>query len=239
MDDDGIHKFAYGHDVLFADLLRLVSPALAAALLHSASGGGYDGVVAGYEVRVSDAEAAPAPARVEASPAGETTSARLRVTAEGFARVSVSSPPFPTRLCMGQPCWRGFEFALGEPLALFAREIDVSPPPPPEALFGDALRLPLSSLAMAGEMEGELEWSVRSSDPSLATVRIVDGHLVIEPAPGEEGVVQVEVLTTDRHGQTATVRFDVRVEFYWPTSPVRGWRGVLRPEPPPPLGQAH
>ena len=32
MDDDGIHKFAYGHDVLFADLLRLVSPALAAEL---------------------------------------------------------------------------------------------------------------------------------------------------------------------------------------------------------------
>ena len=32
MDDDGIHKFAYGRDVLFADLLRLVSPALAAEL---------------------------------------------------------------------------------------------------------------------------------------------------------------------------------------------------------------
>ena len=32
MDDDGIHKFAYGHDVLFADLVRLVSPALAAEL---------------------------------------------------------------------------------------------------------------------------------------------------------------------------------------------------------------
>ena len=131
----------------------------------------------------------------------------------------------------------GFEFAPGEPLALFAREIEVSPPQP-EALFG-ALRLPLSSLAMAGEMEGELEWSVRSSDPLLATVRIVDDHLVIEPAPGEEGVVQVEVLATDRHGQTATVRFEVRVEFYWPTSLVRGWRGVLRPGPPPPLGQAH
>ena len=32
MDDDGIHKFAYGHDALFADLLRLMSPALAAEL---------------------------------------------------------------------------------------------------------------------------------------------------------------------------------------------------------------
>ena len=106
-------------------------------------------------------------------PAGETASARLRVSAEGFARVSVSSPAFPSRLCLGQPCWRGFEFALAEPLALFAREIEVSPPPQPEALFGDALRVPLSSLAMAGE----LRWSARSPDPSLATVHVVDGAL--------------------------------------------------------------
>ena len=162
-----------------------------------------------------------------AVPAGETTSARLRITAEGFARVSLSSPPFPTRLCLGNPCWRGFEFALGEPLPLFAREIEVLPAPQPEALFGDALRVPLSSLAMAGEMDGELRWSARSSDPTVATVRIADGHLVIEPAPGEEGVVQVEVTASDRHGQTATVRFEVRVEFYWPISPTRGWRGAL------------
>ena len=159
--------------------------------------------------------------------AGETASARLRVTAERFARVSLSPPPFPPRLCLGQPCWRGFEFAPGEPLALFAREIEVSPPPQPEALFGDALRVPLSSLAMAGEMAGELLWSARSSDPSLATVHVVDGALVVEPAPGEEGVVQVEATATDRHGQTATVRFEVRVEFYWPTSPTRGWRGAV------------
>ena len=172
-----------------------------------------------------------------AVPAGETTSPRLRVSAEGFARVFLSPPPFPSRLCLGNPCWRGFEFALGEPLPLFAREIEVLPAPQPEALFGDALRVPLSSLAMAGEMDGELEWSVRSSDPSLATVRIADGHLLIEPAPGEEGVVEVEVTATDASGQTATVRFDVPVDHYRPPSPIRGWRGVVGPEPPPALGQ--
>ena len=32
MDNDGMHKFAYGHDAIFADLLRLAVPALAAEL---------------------------------------------------------------------------------------------------------------------------------------------------------------------------------------------------------------
>ena len=32
MDNDGIHKFAYGHEALFADLLHLAVPALAAEL---------------------------------------------------------------------------------------------------------------------------------------------------------------------------------------------------------------
>ena len=44
-----------------------------ALLLHAASGGGYDGVTAEYDVQVSDADAAPAPARVQASSAGTTS----------------------------------------------------------------------------------------------------------------------------------------------------------------------
>ena len=82
---------------------------------------------------------------------------------------------------------------------------------------------------MAGEADGELRWSV-STDPSLATVRIIDGHLLVMPEPGAEGVVEVAATATDRHGQTATVRFEVPVEFYWPTSPTRGWRSILRQE---------
>ena len=110
------------------------------------------------------------------------------------------------------------------------------PVPEPEALFGDALRLPLSSLAVAGEADGELRWSVWS-DPSLATVRIIDGHLLVIPEPGAEGIVEVAATATDRHGQTATVRFEVPVEFYWPTSPTRGWRSALPNEPPAPFDQ--
>ena len=44
-----------------------------ATLLHSASGGGYGGVSAAYEVRVSDADAAPAPTGVSAESAGPTS----------------------------------------------------------------------------------------------------------------------------------------------------------------------
>ena len=51
--------------------------------------------------------------------------------------------------------------------------------------------------------------------------------LLVEPEPGAEGVVFIEATATDAHDQTATVRFEVQVEFHWPTSPTRGWRGVL------------
>ena len=47
------------------------------------------------------------------------------------------------------------------------------------------------------------------------------------PGPGEEGVVEVEVTATDASGQTATVRFDVPVDYYHPASPTRGWRRAL------------
>ena len=85
----------------------------------------------------------------------------------------------------------------------------------------------LSSLAEAGDPGGELEWSALSSDPTIATARILSGLLLVEPEPGAEGGVTIEATATDAHGQTATVRLDVRVEFHWPTSPTRGWRGVI------------
>ena len=44
-----------------------------ASLLHTAAGGGYDDVTAEYAVQVSDADAAPAPVRVQASSAGTTS----------------------------------------------------------------------------------------------------------------------------------------------------------------------
>ena len=161
-------------------------------------------------------------------PAGETASAPFSVdSTTGFARVSLTVPQLPARQCLNGPCWQGFALRAGEPLALFARAPRVLAAPEPEALFGEGLRVALSSLAVAGEPGGELEWRVRSSDHALATVRVLGSVLLVEPAPGAEGVVLIEATATDRHGQTATVRFEVRVEFHWSTSPIRGWRRVI------------
>ena len=161
-------------------------------------------------------------------PAGETASEPFTVdSATGFARVSLTVPELPDRQCLTGPCWQGFALEAGEPLALFARQPRVLATPAPDALFGDGLRVALSSLAEAGEPGGELAWNVRSSDPTVATARVLGGALLVEPEPGAEGVVTIEATATDAHGQTATVRFEVRVEFHWPTGPTRGWRGVI------------
>ena len=145
----------------------------------------------------------------------------------GFARISLTAPELPPRQCLTGPCWQGFALEAGEPLALFARPPRVLVAPQPAPLFGEGLRVPLSSLAEAGDPDGELEWSAHSSDLAVATARIFGSVLLVEPEPGAEGVVVIEATATDRHGQTATVRFEVRVEFHWPTSPTRGWRGVI------------
>ena len=161
-------------------------------------------------------------------PPGATTSAPFTVdSATGFARVSLTAPELPPRQCLTGPCWQGFALQAGEPLALFARPPRVLAAPQPAPLFGEGLRVALSSLAEAGDPGGELEWSALSSDPTIATARILSGLLLVEPEPGAEGAVTIEATATDAHGQTATVRFDVRVEFHWPTSPTRGWRGVI------------
>ena len=160
--------------------------------------------------------------------AGATASAPFTVdSTTGFARVSLAAPELPPRQCLTGPCWQGFALEAGEALPLFARPLRILDAPEPAPLFGDDLRVSLSSLAEAGEPGGELEWSVRSSDPTVATARILDGALLIEPEPGAEGVVTIEASATDPHGQTATVRFEVQVEFHWPTSPARGWRSVI------------
>ena len=160
--------------------------------------------------------------------AGATASAPFTVNSTtGFARVSLTAPELPPRQCLTGPCWQGFALEAGEPLPLFARPLRILAVPEPAPLFADGLRVPLSSLAEAGEQGGELEWSVRSSDPTVATARILRGVLLVEPEPGAEGAVVVEAAATDAHGQTATVRFEVRVEFHWPTNSARGWRGVI------------
>ena len=99
--------------------------------------------------------------------------------------------------------------------------------PRPEALAGDGLRLPLASLVAAGDAPGGLRWQATSSDDSVATVRVIGGELVVEPEPLAEGIIEIVLVATDSVGLTATVRFEVRVEFF---APVRqsGWRSALR-----------
>ena len=160
--------------------------------------------------------------------AGETASPSFTLdSATGFARASLTVPELPDRLCMNGPCWQGFALEAGAPLPLFARPPQALAAPEPETLFGEGLRVALSSLAEPGELGGELEWSVRSSDASVATARVADGALLVEPQPGAEGIVMVEATATDANGQTATVRFEVHVEFHWPTTSTRGWRGII------------
>ena len=152
---------------------------------------------------------------------GQTTGHAVAVnSAGGFARVALTVPGLPDRQCLSGPCWQGFALEAGAPLTLFARRVLGDEP---VSLFGEDMRVSLSTLAEAGELSGDLEWSVYSSDPSLAGVHIAGGHLLVEPTLGAEGDLRVEATATDANGQTTTVYFDVRVEFHWPT---RSWREI-------------
>ena len=88
--------------------------------------------------------------------------------------------------------------------------------PTPEPLAGgDSLRLPVVSLVAPGRTEqGPLHWQASSSDDAVATARIRDGMLEVEPAPGTEGVVDIVLMATNAAGFETTVRFEVRVEFF-------------------------
>ena len=96
-------------------------------------------------------------------------------------------------------------------------------PQPAPLQDGDDLRLTLALLILPGD--GGLRWRASSSDETVATARVVGGHLVVTPELGGEGTVEIVLEATDEEtGQTATLRFDVRVEFHWPARQVTGWR---------------
>ena len=156
---------------------------------------------------------------------GQTAGHAVAVhAAGGFARVALTVPELPDRQCLSGPCWQGFALEAGAPLTLFARRVLGDEPVP---LFGEDLRVSLASLAEAGELSGDLEWSVRSTAPDLATATIDGDALLVEPALGAEGNLRVEATATDASGQTTTVYFDVYVEFHWPT---RSWREIITNE---------
>ena len=159
--------------------------------------------------------------------AGETAGAELTVAAGDSAavRVAPSVGEAPDTICDGFPCWRGLVLEAGDPLVLFAAPptaADMLPAPAP--LYGEDLRLPLASLVTAGSLP-VARWQATSSNPSVATVRVEDGELVVATEPGVEGAAEIEVVATDAAGQSVTVRFQVQVAFYWPG--MRRWRLAL------------
>ena len=158
--------------------------------------------------------------------AGETTGAELTVAAGDAAAVRVA--PFvgeaPDTICDGFPCWRGLALEAGDPLVLFAAPPTAGMVPAPAPLFGEDLRLPLASLVTAGGLP-VARWQATSSNPAVATVRVKAGELVVATEPGVEGAAEIELVATDAAGQSATVRFQVQVAFYWPDT--RRWRLAL------------
>ena len=100
-------------------------------------------------------------------------------------------------------------------------------PTPAPLEGGDALRLPVASLIAPGDAPDAMRWEASSSDEAVATARIVGAELVVEPELANEGTAQITLTATDAFGLAATVRFEVQVEFHWPSDPVRGWRAIL------------
>ena len=165
-------------------------------------------------------------------PPGATAAEPFAATAPatGALTLRTRAAVLPPATCGAEwpfrPCFRAIAPMPGPALTLFRRPPRALPPPEPEALAGDDLRLPLTSLIAAGD--GTLRWQATSSDESVATVRVVGGDLLLEPEPGAEGTAEIVLVAWDSAGLTATVRFEVRVEFYTPARQSAGWRNALR-----------
>ena len=136
-----------------------------------------------------------------------TASFIAEATGAGTVRIEATPPTVPDTRCDGQPCWRGLAAAAGPTLTLFSRPPIAGETPTPAPLYRDDLRLPLAALATAGDA-GELRWTAHSSDESVATARIEDGALVVEPTYAAECAALVEATATDADGNTVTVAFD-------------------------------
>ena len=176
---------------------------------------------------VAGAEGLPTMVRVAA---GETTGTvfAARQVAGVPLTLRAAAPAMPTTRCGGMPCFRGFEPTPGPALTLFHRPPRALAAPTPEPLFGgSALRLPLDALIAPGDAPDGMRWAASSSDESLARVRISGAALVVDAEPASEGTAQITLTATDALGLAATVRFEVQVEFHWPSGATRGWRATL------------
>ena len=101
-----------------------------------------------------------------------------------------------------QPCFSGFQTAAGESLVLFGI--------PDQTLEGDRILLDLSSLFDSPDAS-RFAFSARSSDPSLVTVSITDGTLIIAPAGRDSGAAIITVTATGDGGTEQAASFSVSV----------------------------
>ena len=164
----------------------------------------------------------PELARIDAG--ATTSSASFMVPAStSTLRLLAEPTALPTARCGDAPCFRGVEAVPGEALVLYRRPPQAQTAPQPAPLEGgDHLRLALAKLIREGD--GDLRWRVSSSDESVATAQVVGSSLVVTPEPGGKGPVEIVLEATDDAGLTATLRFDVQVEFHWPVRQASGWR---------------
>ena len=177
----------------------------------------------------SEAEvSAPATVRLAA---GETTGTTfvVRSTTGAALALRTDAAPMPTTQCGAAACFRGFTTVPGATLTLFHRPPLGLPAPTPEPLQeGSPLRLALDTLVALGDARNGMRWQASSSDESVARVRIVGADLLVAPEPGGEGAVEITLTATDAFGLATTLRFEVQVEFHWPSDRGRGWRATLR-----------
>ena len=179
------------------------------------------------------AESAELSADTVAIGAGEVSGTPIQVslTEGGAARLSLSgTPQIPSALC-GEvdegryPCFQGLAVEAGPGLLLFKRPPWVVQAIPGQGVesLGGPLSLALSGL-FAADGGDALSYAAESSDPALATVRVSEGVLSIEPnGEGLEGLVTVRVTATDSDGLIVDQSFLVEVS---PPSRRfgRGWR---------------
>ena len=167
--------------------------------------------------------------------AGATAGQPFSVASNNGAPLALrtATPPLPSAQCGDRPCFRGFQTAPGPTLTLFRQPPRALPIPELAPLQGgNPLRLPLATLVEAEDPLADLHWTATSSDDTLATVRIADGSLEVTPQLAISGTAEITLLATDTAGLSATLSFNVHVEFHWPNGPTRGWRNVLGSEAP-------
>ena len=189
------------------------------------------------------AESAELSADTVAIGAGEASGTPIQVslTEGGVARLSLSGvSEVPSELCGDvqegrYPCFQGLAVEAGPGLLLFKRPpwvVQAIPGQEAESL-GEALSLALAGF-FAADGDDALTYTAESSDPALASVKVSEGVLVVEPnGEGLEGFVRVTLTATDSDGLEAVYSFTVEVS---PPSRRfgRGWRlGWLMSAPTP------